>query len=465
MSISSDHRQHHTAQVATPVWYGRLGRQLRALAKPILQQKKQGLFSITLEAAVSPPASPPQAQAPWVYWHRPAENHKLVGLGQCLMLEAEGKDRFIRLQDKYAALQPHWTHITQGKIRSQPRAFLGYGFDPHRPPHPMWKSYPASQLYVPGLLIEWRNGHSVLTFSCSADAVGDADMVSNRWLELVLVIAKPAISAGLSSEPLSILRQEPDESGWLDQVERVKQDISNGRLDKLVLSRCLSLRADQPVALAKLFPLLQDKYANCTLMAMNFGGASLVAATPERLFRVRSGKVEVDALAGTVAADDAAPQPQMQQFEHAPVVRAIRQALAPLCGQVEYEERPRRMLVDNLQHLWTPVRGRLRNKVSLFQLLDGLHPTPAVGGVPTARACEWIRCRESWRGWYTGGFGWVGDNREGDLAVLLRCALVDGRDAELFAGAGITSVSNAADELEETRMKLDVMLGALRGNG
>ena len=463
MSISSDHRQHRTAQVATPVWYGRLSRQLKTLAKPVLQQKKQGLFSISLEAAVAPPASPPRAQAPWVYWHRPVENHKLVGLGQALMLEAAGKDRFIQLQDKYAALQTHWTHITQGKIRSQPRAFLGYGFGPRQSPHSMWQTYPASQLYIPGLLIEWRNDQSILTFSCSADTAADASLVISRWLELVLVIAQPEISGGFSSQALSILQQEPDELSWLDQVERVKRGISKGSLDKLVLSRRLSVRADQPIPLAKLFPLLQDKYANCTLMAMNFGGASLVAATPERLFRVRSGKVEVDALAGTMAADDAAPQPHMQQFEHAPVVRAIRQALLPLCGQLEFESQPRRMLLGDLQHLWTLVRGRLRSRVSLFQLLDGLHPTPAVGGVPTTRACDWISRWESWRGWYTGGFGWLGDNREGEMAVLLRCALVDGRDAELFAGAGITSVSNAADELKETRMKFEAMLGALQG--
>lgn len=463
MSFSTDTQQHYTEQVATPVWYGRLSQQLKTLAKPVLQQKKQGLFSITLEAAVAPPASPPQALVPWVYWHRPDEDRKLIGLGQAVILEAEGNDRFIQLRDEYAALQSHWTHITQGKIRSQPRAFLGYGFDPHQSPHPMWKSYPASQLYIPGLLIEWRNERCVLTFSCRADDACDVNLMISHWLGLALGIAKPEAAPGLSSQPLRILQNQPGESSWLDHVERAKQSISMGSLDKVVLSRRLSVQADQAVSLASLFDVLRHKYANCTLLAMNFGGGSLVAATPERLFRVRSGKVAVDALAGTVAADDATPQLQMQQYEHAPVVRAIKQALAPLCGKVEFERQPKRMLLGNLQHLWTPVKGRLKNKVSLFQLLDALHPTPAVGGVPAARACRWISQQENWRGWYTGGFGWIGDNREGDLAVLLRCALINGRDAELFAGAGITSVSNPADELNETRMKFEVMLGALKG--
>jgi 2-succinyl-5-enolpyruvyl-6-hydroxy-3-cyclohexene-1-carboxylate synthase len=56
------------------------------------------------------------------------------------------------------------------------------------------------------------------------------------------------------------------------------------------------------------------------------------------------------------------------------------------------------MVLGNLQHLWTPVKGRLKNNVSLFQLLHNLHPTPAVGGIPTARACHWISQQESSRG-------------------------------------------------------------------
>lgn len=462
MSISSD-PQKHTGQAATPIWYGRLSQQLKRLAMPVLQQKKQGLFSITLEAPLSSPSNPPQLQAPWVYWHRPAEDRKLIGMGQTVMLTAEGDDRFIQLQAQYKALQPHWTHISQGRVKSQPRAFLGYGFEPHQSVHPMWKHYPASQLFIPALLIEWQGKRCALTFTCRADKTDDVNLVIDRWLGLVSQVASPDAIAAQSPQSLQILQNEPAESSWLDRVARVKRAIGAGRLEKLVLSRRIRARAEQPVSLVNLFSLLRHKYANCTLLAMNFGGASLIAATPERLFKVRSGNVTVDALAGTLAADDASPRRDMQQYEHLPVVAAIEQALAPLCEQLEFDKQSKRMLLGNLQHLWTPVKGRLKHNISLFQLLHNLHPTPAVGGVPTAKACAWINQQESWRGWYTGGFGWIGDNREGDLAVLLRCALIDGRDAELFAGAGITSVSNPAEELNETWLKFEAMLGALKG--
>lgn len=459
MSSSPDLQEH----AATPIWYAHLSQQLKRLAKPVLQQKKQGLFSITLEASVPSPESPPLAQAPWVYWHRPAEDRKLVGLGQAAMLTAEGDDRFIQLERKYASLQSQWTQVNQGRVKSQPRAFLGYAFDAKQVAHTMWEGYRASQLHIPGVLIEWLSGRCTITFTCQSGNVRDVDLTIDHWLRLAQSVVISDVVGGGATPSLKCLKNQPDESSWLDRVETAKQTIGMGRLDKIVLSRRISAQADKAISLANLFPVLQRKYPGCTLLAMNFGGASLVAATPERLFKVRTGEVTTDALAGTVTVDDVSPRLDMQQYEHAPVVTAIARALTPLCERLEFAKQPGRMLLGNLQHLWTPVKGRLKNNVSLFQLLDNLHPTPAVGGVPAAQAYDWISQQESWRGWYTGGFGWIGDNREGDLAVLLRCALIDGRDAELFAGAGITSVSDPADELNETRMKFDAMLGALKG--
>lgn len=377
---------------------------------------------------------------------------------------AKGEDRFAQLHDKYVASQSDWTHVTQGKIKSQPRAFLGYSFDPQQSAHPMWQSYPASQLYIPALLIEWRHDRCVLIFTCLADAVRDVGLVVSNWLSLVRMVTTAGGANSPSSQALHILQNEPDETTWLDRVARAKRRIGLGHLEKVVLSRRISVQTSLPVSMAGVFAVLQHKYAGCTLLAMNFGGASLIAATPERLYKVRSGIVMVDALAGTVAVDDVLPRRDMQHYEHAPVVRAIERALKPLCEQLEFVKHPKRMPLDSLQHLWTPIRGRLKYEVNLFQLLDSLHPTPAVGGVPTASACKWITQQENWRGWYTGGFGWIGDNCEGDAVVLLRCALVDGMNAELFAGAGITSVSIPEDELNETRMKFAAMLGALKGD-
>jgi isochorismate synthase EntC len=91
-----------------------------------------------------------------------------------------------------------------------------------------------------------------------------------------------------------------------------------------------------------------------------------------------------------------------------------------------------------------------------------LHPTPAVGGVPTSAAIDFIMRHEpDRRGWYSGPFGWFDERGDGRFVVALRCGVVEGKHAELYAGAGVVSDSNAPSEFAETRWKLAALLGAL----
>jgi salicylate biosynthesis isochorismate synthase len=98
----------------------------------------------------------------------------------------------------------------------------------------------------------------------------------------------------------------------------------------------------------------------------------------------------------------------------------------------------------------------------VLELVALLHPTPAVGGTPTAEAMAWIRREEGLgRGWYAAPIGWFDATGDGDFRVALRSALLDGRTARLYAGAGIVAGSDAAAELAETETKLRTMLDAL----
>jgi isochorismate synthase EntC len=91
-----------------------------------------------------------------------------------------------------------------------------------------------------------------------------------------------------------------------------------------------------------------------------------------------------------------------------------------------------------------------------------LHPTPAVAGRPRDAAIEWIVGHEGFdRGRYAGAVGWVDATGNGQWAVSVRCAEVDGRRARVFAGNGIVAGSDPGTELTETQVKLQALLGAL----
>ena len=89
------------------------------------------------------------------------------------------------------------------------------------------------------------------------------------------------------------------------------------------------------------------------------------------------------------------------------------------------EAAPQLLRVANVQHLYTPVRGRLAGDRCVLDLVERLHPTPAVGGYPRDVALAAILEREGFdRGWYAGPVGWVDHNGGGEFAVAIRSALV-----------------------------------------
>jgi salicylate biosynthesis isochorismate synthase len=120
--------------------------------------------------------------------------------------------------------------------------------------------------------------------------------------------------------------------------------------------------------------------------------------------------------------------------------------------------------VANIQHLARPIRAQLAAPVDAVELAGMLHPTPAVGAEPGHLADKLIPALEGLdRGWYAGPVGWTDQAGDGEFCVALRCALLRGSLAHLYAGGGIVRDSDPAAELAETEVKLQVMLPVLAG--
>ena len=150
--------------------------------------------------------------------------------------------------------------------------------------------------------------------------------------------------------------------------------------------------------------------------------------------------------------------------EHAIVARRIARALRPHSVWVTAPEEPSIIRVANIQHLATPIRAQLTQPRGAVDLAGLLHPTPAVGGEPHEAAAPVIPALEGLdRGWYAGCLGWTDANEDGEFCVALRCALLRGREARLYAGVGVVRDSDPAAELAETEVKLGALLPVLAG--
>ena len=203
-------------------------------------------------------------------------------------------------------------------------------------------------------------------------------------------------------------------------------------------------------------------------------GGILVGATPELLVLRQGSEVRANPLAGSAprsgdraedqANADALASSSKNREEHAIVVDAVAEALRPLCATLTWDPEPVLLETANVWHLSTRFRGRLAAPApSALDLALALHPTPAVAGAPTEGARAAIGQLEGFdRGSYAGPVGWVDAEGNGVWAIALRCALLSGERATLYAGAGIVGDSVPAEELDETDRKFRAFLDALR---
>jgi len=155
-----------------------------------------------------------------------------------------------------------------------------------------------------------------------------------------------------------------------------------------------------------------------------------------------------------------------EQNEHRLVVDDVRAKLRTLGDHPSQTKGPEVVRLSTVAHLATTVRCRLRDpSMSALDVAALLHPTPAVAGVPLDGALAAIAELEGFdRGLYAGPVGWVDARGDGDWAVALRSATLDGTRARLVAGAGIVAGSDPDAEWDETEAKLAAMRSALTGS-
>ena len=278
--------------------------------------------------------------------------------------------------------------------------------------------------------------------------------------------AAPRLVSASRREPstFTVIRVQ-DRERWRTMVRRALDEIDAAAVEKVVLAREVTIDADAPFDRPAVLQRLRARELGAFVFATPEG---LVGASPELLVRRRGAGVVSRPMAGTVPVADEAGLAHLAssdklEHEHAVVVDAIRTTLAPHCTTAPVVTGPRAVPVGDLAHLVTELRAELAEPArTALEVARMLHPTPAVGGTPTGAALALIEELEpSGRGQYAGAVGWVDADGDGEFAVALRSASLDGSRARLHAGAGIVRGSVPDDEWDETEAKLAPMLRAL----
>jgi isochorismate synthase len=282
---------------------------------------------------------------------------------------------------------------------------------------------------------------------------------------------------------LRITANLPSPEEHLERVRRALEALTapGTSLHKVVLARAIELTADAPLdgptvlsRLAAADPAANVYWVDLTPAGQRYAGAALIGASPELLVSRHGEQVTCRPFAGSAprvgdpdadrANGAALVESAKNRVEHAMVVDAMRKALDPLCVDLQIAPAPELSSTSALWHLSTPITARVREtSTTALDLALALHPTPAVGGVPTDAAVAVIAGLEGDRGFYAGTAGWCDDRGDGRWVVSIRCAQLsaDRLKARAHSGGGIIASSNADDELAETTTKFKTILSAL----
>src|SRR5919199_1848714 len=439
------------------------------VAEAVRRARRHGEALAAITLPLRPQADPTaiavasrRAGEPWFCFEQPErERFALAAVGCAAPLDERGPQRFERVARRWRDLAA-WAAADEpgGPRGSGPVAVGGFAFAPDGGGAPHWAGFAPASLHVPEVAIA-RRGDDVRQDLASRM---EARLAQLREAPLPLLAPDPAGRARV----VSAMPPEHYEAAVARAVERIRA----GALDKVVLAREVQVHGAAPHDAPAIVGVLREAFPECYVFCAGRGDAAFVAASPELLVRREGLRAGTLALAGSTrrSADPAVDDHLGEQLlrsgkdreEQAIVARRIVRALRPHSVWVTAAEEPVVVKMANIQHLATPIRAQLANPVSAVELAGLLHPTPAVGGEPLAAAAPLIPALEGLdRGWYAGPVGWTDLAEDGEFCVALRCALLRGNVAHLYAGEGIVRDSVPSEELEANEAKLQALLPLL----
>jgi isochorismate synthase len=402
----------------------------------------------------------------------------LAGLGAAAVIEAGGPARFKEAAARVREIGRATLADDPATEPARPAAagpvFVGgFAFAADGGRSPEWSSLAPASLVLPEVALVRHDGEARMTVSVAADGDEAPEALIERLLRRVEEL-RPATVPLLDPHPVERTRvaSAAPPAHFEQAVEGAVERIRAGELEKVVLAREVRAHAARPHDPGAVLGTLREVFPACYCWCVGTPELAFVGASPELLIRRDGPRAQTVALAGTTrrSADPAVDdhlgerlqQSAKDREEQVIVARRIERTLGPVSLWVAASEEPVLVKVHNVQHLATAIRAQLADPIPVFELAGLLHPTPAVGGEPRAAALPLIPALEGLdRGWYAGAVGWTDLAEDGEFCVALRCALLRGQVAHLYAGGGIVRDSVPAEELAETEVKLQALLPLL----
>lgn len=297
------------------------------------------------------------------------------------------------------------------------------------------------------------------------------DITAYDWDEISeaissLVCADALLTCKNQTEKLSpFVSEETDKERYTQAFERFITPLQKKHFQKLVLSRSSTKHINDDFSPLAAFVRACNNYPRMMIYLCHTPvSGTWVGSTPEILLSGHGKEWHTVALAGTMPMqNEVMPMDwdKKNQDEQGYVADYIRRIIKKF-GNKMNEKGPYTARAGQLVHLKTDFYFLLKNTDNIGNLLQELHPTPAVCGLPKEDAFRFILENEGYdRSYYSGFIGWLDTEGHTDLYVNLRCMEIKPGETTLYAGGGILASSEIESEWTETGDKMNTMKSIL----
>jgi menaquinone-specific isochorismate synthase len=419
------------------------------------------------------------------YFERRNKNEAIAAIGAATSMKYEGSNRF-QFAQQFIQSQLNQT-IINGNLNlpfAGPHFFCNFTFfeDNLTAESP----FSSSTIFLPRWQVSSSKNHCVLVANVEINPqINLESLLESLCTQLKIINLSGRRIVQLTAKPQNQFFQQETQNAeqFKLSVNSALKSIQTNQLRKIVLANAIDVVSNLPFNLVSSLDKLRKRYPDCYVFSTSNGkGQNFIGASPERLISIRDHKLETDALAGSApraitALEDAKFAQRLlssekERREHQFVLDFIVERLSELGLNPQMLPMPQLLQLSNIQHLWTPIKADINTNIYPLEIVEKLHPTPAVAGVPTKIAQEQILALETYdRSLYAAPLGWVDYQGNCEFIVGIRSALIETQKqsqsaaniyrARLYAGAGIVAGSDPNKELAEIQLKLQALLKAL----
>ncbi|MFV1984595.1 MAG: aminodeoxychorismate synthase component I [Thiohalomonadales bacterium] len=268
--------------------------------------------------------------------------------------------------------------------------------------------------------------------------------------------------------------KEEHSKHFIERIKKVKKYIFDGDIFQSNLSREWFISEVDNINSVSVYDKLRKNNPAAFSGIVKFDNLTIISSSPERLIRVKDGYIETRPIAGTTQrSKDETKDSNLasillnhpkEKAEHVMLVDMERNDLSRVCkiGTIEVNEMMTLESLTHVHHIVSNIKGKLKNNVTPGNIINAVFPGGSITGCPKVRCMEIIHeLEDKARNSYTGSMGYLNNNGDMDLNILIRTIEHSSSGITFRTGAGIVNDSEIDNELQETRNKAKGLLAAL----